>query len=88
MKAAGFTAVPRIMMRLYDGIKSKVDQGSWLKRKVFYRALNTKLRNLRTKGELKSGFYDKIIFSKIQAVLGGRVESMATGSAAIAPEVL
>lgn len=52
-------------MRLYDGIKAKVEQGSWLKRKIFQKALNSKIQNLRTKGELKSAFYDKLIFSKI-----------------------
>ena len=73
LKPTSFAAVPRILMRLYDGIKAKVQQGGWLKRQIFNKAVNTKLKNLRTKGEFKSPFYDKIIFSKIQTILGGRV---------------
>ena len=65
LKPTSFLAVPRILMRLYDGIQSKVQQGSWLKRKLFDKAVNSKVNNLRTKGEFKSTIYDKIIFSKI-----------------------
>ena len=33
LKPTNFMAVPRIIMKLYDGIKAKVQQMSWLKRK-------------------------------------------------------
>ena len=88
LKPTQFTAVPRILVRIYDGIMSKMTQAGFVKRAIFNKALNSKLKGLRTKGELKSGFYDKVIFSKIQQLLGGRVQRLSTGSAAIAPEVL
>ena len=38
-------------------------------------------------GDYKSGFYDKAVFSKTQAVFGGKVRLMVTGSAPIKREV-
>jgi len=47
-----------------------------------------KLTALRERGELTNNFYDKKVFSKMKATLGGNVRIMLTGSAPIAGETL
>jgi len=50
--------------------------------------VKTKLENLRAGKGLNHGCYDKIIFKKTKAILGGKVRLMITGSAPIAGDVL
>lgn len=48
----------------------------------------TKLANLKNNGTVTHCLWDKIIFKKMKAMLGGNVRIMLTGSAPISPEVL
>lgn len=52
------------------------------------KGLNSKLNNLRKTGEYRSGCYDKLVFKKVSALIGGNVRYMITGGAPIAGEVL
>lgn len=51
-------------------------------------ALETKLANLKTTGQVTHGCFDKIIFKKTKAMLGGNVRLMLTGSAPISSDVI
>lgn len=46
------------------------------------------MANLKATGSVTSGCYDKIVFKKMKALMGGRVRLMLTGSAPISGEVL
>ena len=83
-----FPSVPRLYNKIYgkikDGLAAKKGVVSWLATK----AVNAKLYNLKNGGGVHHGFYDKVIFKKMKAILGGRVKLMITGSAPIAGDVL
>ena len=83
-----FPSVPRLYNKIYgkikDGLAAKTGVVSWLATK----GVNAKLANLKNGGGLKHKFYDKVIFKKMQAILGGKVRLMITGSAPISGDVL
>lgn len=86
-----FTAVPRLLEKTYDKIIDKGTQLTGLKKALFFWAVS-----LGEEYDIhgKSAFYKfklsiarKLIFSKWQEALGGRVEAIASGSAALNPKL-
>jgi len=88
LKPALFPSVPRLYNRIYTTLKSKLDAqkgcSGWLAR----HALEAKLFYARRDGTATHSCYDKIIFKKMAALLGGNVRFMITGSAPIDSQVL
>ena len=66
------------------GVKAKGGIGAML----FNHAFNCKKENLRNSGCLTHWFWDRIVFSKVRARLGGNVRMMITGAAPISAEVI
>lgn len=83
-----FPSVPRIWNRIYSTIKRQFDAASGCKGWIARSALDSKLNALRTQANYQSGCYDKLVFKKAQAVIGGRVKYMITASAPIDTAVL
>lgn len=86
-----FTAVPRLLEKVYEKIMSKGDELKGIKRKLFFWAVNV-AEEFDFKG--KSIFYKmklaiarKLILSKWKAALGGEVRAVASGSAALQPRL-
>lgn len=86
-----FTAVPRLLEKVFDKIVAKGEALTGIKKKLFFWALKLG-EEYDVRG--KSGFYKfklgiarKIIFSKWQEGLGGNVEAIACGSAALQPRL-
>lgn len=94
LKPTFFPSVPRIFNRVYGIIKDKIStaagqgRGGGCKHWLIDKAIATKLANLKRTGTVRSKMYDKAIFSKFRAFLGGNVRLMITGSAPISAEVL
>jgi long-chain acyl-CoA synthetase len=88
LKPTVFASVPRLFNKMYDKIMAGVKDKSEKQQKTFNDAVEKKKRALRTFGIYKDGLWDKLIFSKIQARLGGRVRIMVTASAPISVDVL
>ena len=83
--------VPRLMEKIYDGIMSKGEALKGIKRKLFFWAVKLGLQ-YELKG--KSIFYkarlaiaSKLIFSKWREALGGEIEIIVSGGAAIQPRL-
>ncbi|GAA95237.1 uncharacterized protein L969DRAFT_85040 [Mixia osmundae IAM 14324] len=81
-------SVPRVLNRIYLAVKASTVDAPGLKGKLCRRAINTKLHNFDTTGEVTHPLYDRLVLRKVRAVLGGRVRQIGTGSAPIAPDVL
>ena len=83
-----FIGVPRIFQRIYEVITTGMKKLGFVKRALADRAVSTKLYNLRKNGSLTHSVYDRLVFGKSKAALGGRVRFMLTGSAPIAGDML
>ncbi|XP_003741985.2 long-chain-fatty-acid--CoA ligase 1 [Galendromus occidentalis] len=79
--------VPRIMNKIFDGVNEKLAQ-SKIKRAIFNYAYNKKKKLLQRGIMRNDTIYDKLVFKKIQDLLGGRVKSMITSSAPLSHEVM
>ena len=88
IKPEVFTAVPRLIEKLYDKIIAGGNQKSGVIKKLFFWAVN-KANNYEI-GQAK-GFSDaianKLIYSKIKAGLGGNIKCIVSGSAALQPRL-
>jgi len=86
-----FTAVPRLIEKVFDKIMAKGDELSGIKRKLFFWAveLAEEYDPVNRSGwyNFKLGIARKLIFSKWQEALGGNVRAIASGSAALQPRL-
>jgi long-chain acyl-CoA synthetase len=86
-----FSAVPRLIEKVFDKIMAKGDELKGIKRGLFYWALNLAENydnvNATLFFKFKLGIARKLIFSKWQEALGGNVKAIASGSAALQPRL-
>ncbi|MDX9751357.1 MAG: long-chain fatty acid--CoA ligase, partial [Flavobacteriales bacterium] len=86
-----FTAVPRLLEKIYDRIVAKGDELTGIKRRLFFWALDLGHRyEVNGRGpwyDLQLAIARRLIFSKWQAALGGRTRVVASGSAALQPRL-
>jgi long-chain acyl-CoA synthetase len=86
-----FSAVPRLIEKVFDKIMSKGEELKGIKRGLFYWALNLaeNYDNVHASPffKFKLGIARKLIFSKWQEALGGNVKAIASGSAALQPRL-
>jgi long-chain acyl-CoA synthetase len=86
-----FTAVPRLLEKVFDKIIAKGEALSGIKKKLFFWAVKLggeyDVRGKSGWYKFKLGIARKLIFSKWQEALGGKVEAIACGSAALQPRL-
>ena len=86
-----FTAVPRLIEKVFEKIMAKGEELTGLKRSLFFWAVRL-AEQYEVTGKsawynFKLGIARKIIFSKWQEALGGEVKAIASGSAALQPRL-
>lgn len=87
-----FSTVPRLLERVYDTIIGKGKDLPFLKKQIFFWAVNLGLRYEVPKGNgwwymKQLGVADKLIFSKWREALGGRAKIIVSGGAALQPRL-
>lgn len=87
-----FVTVPRLLERVYDKIISKGRELKGTKRKIFNWSLKVgdafnPAKRLSLLYSLKLFIANKLVFSKWREALGGRVELIVSGSAALQPRL-
>jgi len=92
IKPEVFTAVPRLLEKIYEKIMAKGSDLSGVKKMLFFWAvgLAEKYEPYGRNGawyEFKLKIARKLIFSKWQEALGGNVKIAASGSAALSPRL-
>ena len=86
-----FTAVPRLIEKVFDKIIAKGDALSGVKRNLFFWAVKLAEQydpvNRSAWYNFKLKIARKLIFSKWQEALGGNIRAIASGSAALQPRL-
>ena len=88
-------SVPRVFNKVYDTIQLRMSDQGGIKKKLFDAACTTarKKRALTEAGKssaavnIRLALLDKLVFSKIRDVVGGRITGAMTGSAAMNKEI-
>ena len=82
-----FTAVPRLLEKVFDKIMAKGEELTGIKKKLFFWAVGLaeeyELEGKSALYLLKLKIANKLIFSKWREALGGNVQAIASGSAAL-----
>lgn len=87
-----FTAVPRLLEKVYDKIVAKGTELKGIKKALFFWALNLGLKYELQKQngwwyEFQLAIANKIIFKKWREALGGNIVCLVTGGAALQPRL-
>ncbi|OMO61237.1 AMP-dependent synthetase/ligase [Corchorus capsularis] len=82
-----FCSVPRLYNRIYAGILNAVKTPGALRERLFNAAYNSKKQALLN-GKSPSPMWDRLVFKKIKARLGGRVRFMGSGASPLSPDVM
>ncbi|XP_078436220.1 long chain acyl-CoA synthetase 6, peroxisomal-like isoform X2 [Wolffia australiana] len=82
-----FCSVPRLYNRIYAGIINAVKASGALREKLFFTAFNSKKQAIAN-GKNPSPLWDRLVFNKIKAKLGGRVRFMGSGASPLSPDVM
>ncbi|KAG8855807.1 hypothetical protein FRB91_001642, partial [Serendipita sp. 411] len=87
LKPTVFPAVPRILNRIAGKVR-EVIEGGGLKGTLLKWALDSKTSRIQQDGYPHHWLWDRLIFGKLKAVLGGKVQYIVSGAAPLVPEVL
>lgn len=92
VKPDGFTTVPRVLEKVYDGIVAKGKELTGIKKSLFFWAVGLGLR-FQEPGKngwwynVQLGIARRLIFSRWQAALGGNIKVIISGGAALQPRL-
>ncbi|MCW9706105.1 AMP-dependent synthetase/ligase [Fodinibius salsisoli] len=90
IKPYHFATVPRLLEKVHTGIKVKGQEMSGLKKRLYYWAINL-AENYDPEhpptglGALKHKVADKLVYSKIRELFGGKLFGIVSGGAALSP---
>ncbi len=83
-----FTAVPRLLEKIHDGVMAKGVLGGGIKAAIFKWAMGlTETYEYGSHPSFQRKIADKLVYSKVRAKLGGRVLAIASGGAALQPRL-
>ena len=95
IKPTVLISVPRIYERVYAAIRTKLNEGSPIKRKLFGLAVDVgwaRFLNQQSRGSVKLSFLlwpllKKLVAQKILDKMGGNLRAAISGGAALSPEI-
>ena len=87
LKPTVLCVVPKVLQTMKKKIFEKFNENGGFVKRLAFKAYTTKLFNFHRFGLVSHIFYDKIIFSKIRAMLGGRLETILCGGAPLPKEL-
>lgn len=88
LKPTIFVSVPRLYNWFYDGMVAKMKELKGMNSTIANNGLKSKLKWLEKTGDPTLPMYDRLVFNKFKAAVGGKVRFMLTGSAPISKDVI
>lgn len=93
VKPMFFATVPRLLEKIYVGIKGKGQEFSGFKKRLYYWAIHLAENHDLEKEpsgllKLKYKIADKVVFSKVRELFGGHLIGMISGGAALSAEIM
>lgn len=76
LKPTFFPSVPRLFNRIYGKLQEGTVKAPGVRGALFRKAFNDKIALMKSGGGLTHWFWDRLLFGKVAAVLGGRVRLM------------
>ncbi|MBP6162788.1 MAG: long-chain fatty acid--CoA ligase [Aliarcobacter sp.] len=87
VKPTIITAVPRLLEKIFNKIKSQISQKPFISRALASFAFKYALNENLNKNSLLFKIYDKIIYSKFREIFGSRLEKLISGGAPLSKEI-
>lgn len=87
VKPTFLTVVPRILEKVYAKMKAKVDDETGFKKLILSSAISSACNKSPGDFNLLGPLYDKLVYSKMQTALGGRLRVCVSGGAALNKDI-
>jgi len=78
---------PAVLDKVYQAVQAKRSNLGFIGRTMFNWGLASGERHYQKDAVGASAFFNKVVFEKVQAIVGGRIKCMITGSAPLSPEI-
>lgn len=83
IKPTVITLVPRLLEKVYAKMFSRIDEQRGLKQKLMSKAFEQATQKIPGNNSLTDKVYEKLIYSKLRAALGGRLQMLIVGGSAL-----
>jgi len=87
LKPTFMVFAPAVLDKIYAAVQGKRDTLGGVGRTLFDWGLLSGERRFKRKVSGANWFYNRVVFKKVQEMVGGRLEAIVTGSAPLSPEV-
>lgn len=81
------TVVPRLIEKIFNKIKMNIAQKPLISRLIATAAFNYAMKANMNKQSLTYKIFDKMVYSKLRDIFGGRVEKLVTGGAPLVIDI-
>eukprot|EP01068_Selenidium_serpulae_P010369 Selendium_serpulae@DN5441_c0_g1_i2.p1 len=87
LKPTVLVSVPRLFNKIVETVLKNVEEKNWISRRLFDRGMAVKMRSLERDGSVTNMFWDRVVFAKAKAILGGRLRYCLCGGAPLDVEI-
>ena len=87
VKPTIMTAVPRLLEKIFNKIKTQISQKPFISRMIASFAFSYALKENLDKNSLLFKIYDKIVYCKFREIFGSRLEKLVSGGAPLSKEI-
>lgn len=78
---------PAVLDKIYQGLNARVKGMTGFQQTMFQWGLNSGARHFDSGGVGANWLLNKVVFQKVQGLIGGRLKAMITGSAPLSPDI-
>jgi long-chain acyl-CoA synthetase len=87
VKPTIMTAVPRLLEKIFNKIKTQISQKPLISKMIASFAFSYALKENMSKNSILFKIYDKVVYSKFREIFGSRVEKLVSGGAPLSKEI-